>query len=73
MLIKALILLVVLFFIYIAFFKKAAIKQEKKDKNKKISGDVMIECSECATFVSEKEAIIKDGKFFCSKECAKLR
>ncbi|DAB32133.1 MAG TPA: Prokaryotic metallothionein, partial [Sulfurospirillum sp. UBA11407] len=35
--------------------------------------DIMIECSECTTFVSESEAIIKDGKFFCSKQCAKLR
>ncbi len=73
--IKYLIVAAVLFVIYIAFFKKTAIKEEKEQKNKdkKNSGDIMIECSECTTFVSESEAIIKDGKFFCSKQCANLR
>lgn len=54
------------------FFKKPSIRTEKKQGKKKISGDTMLECSECATFVSENEAIIKDGKFYCSKECALL-
>lgn len=72
--IKYLIVAVILFIIYIAFFKKSAIQEEKKNAKKKSdSGDIMIECSECSTFVSENDAIIKDGKFFCTKECAKLR
>jgi uncharacterized protein len=32
----------------------------------------MIECAKCTTFVSDKEAIIKDGHFFCSRECANV-
>jgi uncharacterized protein len=72
--IKIIVVIAILFIIYIAFFKKKAIQEEKKSSKKKSdSGDIMIECSECSTFVSENDAIIKDGKFFCTKECAKLR
>lgn len=76
MLVKGLILAVVLYVIYLAFFKKQTIKEEKEQKSKKQNdknSDVMLECAECSTFVSEKEAIIKDGKFYCSKQCAHLR
>jgi uncharacterized protein len=75
MLIKYLLLLVVGYIIYLVFFKKKAIQEEQKSKkeNKKETSDIMVECSECSTFVSQKEAIIKDGKFYCSKKCAKLK
>lgn len=76
MLLKGIILAVVLYVIYIAFFKKTAIKEEKQQKSKKQNdknSDVMIECVECSTFVSDKEAIIKDGKFYCSKQCAGVK
>lgn len=52
------------------FFKTS--KKEKKEK-KNIDGDTMVECSNCSVFVSQSEAIIKDGKFYCSKECAEIR
>lgn len=76
MLIKGLLLLGVLFIIYIAFFKKSnRVENTSRKKTKKpvSKGDVMIECEECETFVSEDEAIIKDGKFYCSKKCAGLK
>lgn len=74
MIIKFIALAAVLFVIYIAFFKKPAIKEaneQRKNSTQDKSSDIMLECSQCSTFVSEKEAIIKDGKFFCSNECAK--
>lgn len=76
MLMKGLILVAILFVIYIAFFKKSNNRNnESKRKNKKpeLKGDIMMECQECGTFVSEDDAIIKDGKFYCSKECAGLK
>lgn len=69
MIIKFLALVAVLFVIYVVFFKKSK-KEVHTDKKNKNSGDVMLECSKCGTFVSEDEAIVKDGKFYCSKECA---
>lgn len=71
MIIKFLALVAVLFVIYVAFFKKSK-KEVRSDKKNKNSGDIMLECSKCGTFVSEDESLIKDGKFYCSKECASL-
>lgn len=76
MLMKGLLLVVILFVIYIMFFKKSnKVENAKRKKSKKPiqKGDVMMECQECETFVSEDEAIIKDGKFYCSKKCAGLK
>jgi uncharacterized protein len=72
MLLKIIGFVAVVFLIYIFFFKnkrKEEIKEYKSQK-KELEGDTMVECKKCATFVSHKEAIIKDGTFFCSKECA---
>lgn len=59
----------VLFVVYLVFFKKnrdSVVKQNKK--NEEIE-DVMVECPTCGTYVSKKEAILSNGKYFCSKEC----
>ena len=32
----------------------------------------MVECQKCGLFISSKDAIIKNGKYYCSKECAEL-
>ncbi len=72
MLLKILGFVVVVFLIYNLYFKNKR-KEEIAKKNaerKKLEGDTMVECQQCATFVSHNEAIIKDGCFFCSKECA---
>lgn len=34
--------------------------------------DVMLACHSCGTFVESNDAILKDGHYYCSKECAKL-
>ncbi|HIP31116.1 MAG TPA: Prokaryotic metallothionein [Sulfurospirillum arcachonense] len=76
MLIKALALAAVFFVIYIMFFKKSnkeVQSNRKKSKKQAPKGDVMMECEKCETFVSEDEAIIKDGKFYCSKKCAGVK
>jgi uncharacterized protein len=76
MIFKLLVFVVVVFIVYTLFFKtsRGTVEQpKKKKKNKKIDGDTMVECVECSVFVSEKEAIIKDGKFYCSRECAGLK
>lgn len=76
MLMKALALAAIFFVIYIMFFKKSNKDiQDNRKRSKKPApkGDVMMECEECETFVSEDEAIIKDGKFYCSKKCAGVK
>jgi len=76
MLMKALALVVIFIIIYILFFKKSKKEvQNNRKKNRKQApkGDIMMECKKCETFVSEDEAIIKDGNFYCTKTCAGLK
>ncbi len=67
MILKLLAFIAVLFVVYLIFFKKSRENIVKKE-NDDIS-DEMVECPSCSTFVSQKEAILSNGKFYCSKEC----
>ncbi len=66
--IKFLILGVILYLLYIVFFKKQTILKSPK-KKKEVEADTVVECSVCKTYVSLDEAVLMDGKYFCSKEC----
>ena len=69
MLVKLLLLGVVLFGVYLVFFKK---NREKDNKNKKKYDeitDTMVECPKCGTYTSKDDAILSNAKYFCSKEC----
>ncbi|MBU0925293.1 metallothionein [bacterium] len=68
MILKVIAVVVVIFLIYILLFKKNREKDITKKKNEKIT-DEMVECPSCKTYVSQKEAILSNGKFYCSKEC----
>ena len=68
MLFKILILVAIIAGVYY-FFIKAKPITHKKSKDE----DIMVECEACHTFVSSKEAIIKDGKYYCSKKCAGVK
>ena len=61
--VKLLLILVALILFF--YFLKSNKKDFKKDGE-----EVMVECKKCGTFVSIKEAIIKDSNYYCSKECA---
>ncbi|RRS30829.1 MAG: hypothetical protein P794_05455 [Epsilonproteobacteria bacterium (ex Lamellibrachia satsuma)] len=41
----------------------------KNNEEKKIDEDTLVECSKCGTYVTIKESIIVNGKYYCSKEC----
>lgn len=68
MIFKTLAVAVVLFLVYIFFFKKSR-EDNIKDKSHDKIEDVMVECPKCGTYVSKKEGILSNGQFYCSKEC----
>ena len=70
MILKLLAVAVVLFLVYIIFFKKNR-ENDIKDKSKDKIEDIMVECPKCGTYVSKKEGILSNGNYFCSKECLK--
>ncbi len=75
MIFKLLVFCVVVFIVYTLFFKtsRETVQNKTKKRKRDIDSDTMVECAKCSVFVSEKEAIIKDGKFYCSKECAGVK
>jgi len=66
---KFLVLVGLLYAVYYVFFKKKNILTKSKKENLKKSSETMIECTQCKTYISVNEALLVDGKYFCSKEC----
>ncbi len=70
MVFKLIAFLAALFLIYIVFFRKSRVGNIKDKKHDEIA-DTMVECPTCKTYVSKDDAILSNGKYFCSKECIK--
>lgn len=68
MIFKFLAFAAVLFLVYLVFFKKGRETNIKEKKNEEIT-DTLIECPKCGTFTSKDDAILSNGKYFCSQEC----
>lgn len=69
MVVKVLILGIVLFLVYLVFFKKSREKDIRAKKRNEEITDTMVECPKCGTYTSKDDAILSNGKYFCSKEC----
>ena len=62
MLYKIILLIVVIAVVYVMFFKR---KLEDKSKNLEDTQ----ECTECKTYVTQEDSILKNNKVYCSAEC----
>jgi len=76
MILKFLLIAAVIAAVYFMFFKtKPTIKKstnqepERAPKNPEVND--MIECASCGVYVEVKEAILSNGKYYCSRECLK--
>ena len=73
MIMKLLLLVTVIAAVYFIFFKpkkpveKASAKPGKSETKKE--GDDMVACVKCGTYTSVDEALISNGKYYCSQEC----
>lgn len=63
---KILLLAGVLIGAYFLFFKKKSLKPPSSDNSQE---EAMIPCAKCDTYVQVKEALMRDGKYFCCREC----
>jgi uncharacterized protein len=66
---KILLLISVFTLVYFIFFRKKETNKVKESPKKKLEGEELIPCSVCGTLVSDREILISNGKYFCSKEC----
>ena len=66
---KLLIMGLVLYGVYLLFFRKNSVTEDDE------KGDVktVVACKECSLYVSIDEAVVKDGNYYCSKECAGVK
>ncbi len=70
MIFKALALFAVIFMVYIIFFKKNREQTIGKKRDEEIT-DTLVECPTCNVFVSKDDAILSNGKYYCSEDCIK--
>ena len=63
-------LVIVMLLVWVGFvlFKKMRQLNVSNHPDNKI-GQKMIACSVCDTHIPESEAIVQDGKIYCSKSC----
>jgi len=75
MILKALLVGVVIYIVYIMFFKQKAVQGTRRtNENKKGQSaptNEMVECANCSVYVEISEAILSNGKYYCSDECLK--
>ena len=62
---KTLAFLGVIFGIIWFFF----IRKPNKSSTPKPQEETMVECAKCQTFISQNEAILSNGRYYCCNEC----
>ncbi|RUM65857.1 MAG: hypothetical protein DSZ05_05360 [Sulfurospirillum sp.] len=81
MIIKLIILGLVIYGVYVLFIREGNLLDQVKEKTKQASAkaaekeeaETVVECYKCSVYVSVDEVILKDGHYYCSKECAELK
>jgi uncharacterized protein len=53
--------------VYYVFFKKPALLDSRKDEQR--PEEAMIACEKCGTYADIKDTFIRDGHYYCSREC----
>ena len=67
MLIKWLIIIGLIWFVYNFYIKKKPVVTQ--NSSKPLEDNDMVQCSTCKIYVEINEAILSNGKYYCSKEC----
>jgi uncharacterized protein len=63
-------LIIVMLLVWVGFVLFKKMRQPKiGDQPNNTIGQKMVACSTCDTHIPESEAIVKDGKIYCSKDC----
>lgn len=63
---KWLLVIALVWLVYNFYFKKKTVTQNNPQDLKE---NDMVECATCKVYVTIDEAILSDGKYYCSKEC----
>lgn len=68
---KYLVVIGVIAAVYYFFIKKKPIttSTNKRSSSNKLEDNDMVECANCGVYTAVNEAILSNGKYYCSKEC----
>jgi uncharacterized protein len=66
-LIKYIVAVVVLYILYLAFFKKRSVMNETDIQDSSVSETT--QCVKCGTYVDIDDSILSNGRYYCSQEC----
>lgn len=68
---KYLIVVGVIAVVYYFFIKKkpAVSTSNRSDKSDKLQDNDMVQCTQCGIYTEVNDAIISNGKYYCSKDC----
>ena len=72
MIMKLLVLGLVIYIVYIMFFKTKKVSDTKTEQSKsKADAEVndLIRCESCGVYMELEDAIVSNGKYYCSREC----
>ncbi len=61
---ELIVIVIVIAVVYYIFFRKTTKKNIKNENENE-----MIECEKCKIYISKDEAIMSNGRYYCSKEC----
>jgi uncharacterized protein len=64
---KWLLVIGIIWFVYNFYIKKKTLSAKKQ--NQDLEDNDMVQCSTCKIYVEINEAILSNGKYYCSKEC----
>ena len=67
MILKLLVLAGVLYLVYKVLFRRKLNSTDSNTKNDEV--DTMTECPTCKVYTARDDAILSNGKYYCSKEC----
>lgn len=66
---KWLLIIGIIWFVYNFYIKKKTLSSGNSSQNHELTDNDMVECSTCKLYVEVNEAILSNGKYYCSKEC----
>lgn len=76
MILKLLLVVSVIAFVYIFFIKKkptiqSSDKNANETKKDEVQSNDMVQCSKCGIYCELDDAILSNNKYYCSQECVK--
>ena len=65
------IIIIVVALVYFSRQKQRRLEERERNRDVASSGE-MAQCPHCGTFFPKNEGVVKNGKLYCSKKCARL-